>query len=300
MANSRIPGPLGLSPGQPTDWHVPLMCAPHDQGAFGAQALRDTPGPLGFMDWADPSLMASAKGAKATGAAMSTAITTVQLKKIFPGAQYDHLSRIADELNVDPTSYGLGSALQKAHFFAQVREECGPRLEVRVENLNYSPKLLKLNFSYYAKNPNEAVSDGYATDEKTKKVVRRADTEQIANKVYANRIGNGDAESGDGWKFRGRGLIQITGRANYAACSKKYRVLYPGADDDFEKNPELLEQFSIAVRSAVCYWIQHGLDLLADGSGDAKVDRITAVINKKTTSYPERREHFKVAYDAFA
>ena len=68
---------------------------------------------------------------------------------------------------------------------------------------------------------------------------------------------------GDGWKFRGRGLIQVTGRANYKAAAAQYGKLY-GDAVDFEADPDKMEDFPYTVRSAVCFWIEHGLQYLAD------------------------------------
>ena len=101
---------------------------------------------------------------------------------------------------------------------------------------------------------------------------------------------------GDGWKFRGRGLIQVTGRANYKAAAQ-YGKLY-GDAVDFEADPDKMEDFPYTVRSAVCFWIEHGLQYLADkGEIDANVDSITQAINLDTDSYANRRANFKTAND---
>lgn len=176
----------------------------------------------------------------------------------------------------------------------------GGSLKAKIENLNYAPNVLKDKFKYYRNHPDEVVADGYERDSKTHKIKRRAQEITIANKVYANRNGNGSAASGDGWNYRGRGLIQVTGRANYADVSIQYGKLYSDSDVDFEKTPEFMAEFPYAIRSAVCFWISHGLEKLADsGSLDADVNRITAIINQHTDSYGERRNNFKVAYNAF-
>ena len=118
--------------------------------------------------------------------------------------------------------------------------------------------------------------------------------------MYASRIGNGNAASGDGWAFRGRGLKQVTGRANYVTTTQRYAKLYPSSAVDFEKTPDLMAEFPYSLRSAVCFWIENGLHLLADaGSEAAHVDAITAVVNKYTDSYAARRGHFNTAWAAF-
>jgi len=228
-------------------------------------------------------------------------ITLAQLKKMFPGAGNDYLQKVADDLNADLKKYGLDTLLRRAHFFAQVREEGGPALKGKIEDLTYSPTALKGLFGYYKKHPAEADQDGYERDPKNpKKFIREADQEQIGNKAYGGRNGNGSVDSGDGWKYRGRGLIQTTGRGNYAAVTKTYHTLYGEASVDFEAKPELMEQFPYTLRTAVCFWVAHGLPALADkGDKASDVDAITAVVNVNTKSYENRQKNFTEAYDAF-
>lgn len=220
-----------------------------------------------------------------------------QLEKAFPAAAEDHLQNVADELNRDLAKYGLDTPLRQAHFFAQVRQEGGPKLEGQVENLNYRPEAL-MKFSYYKKHPAEAETDGYAKDPKTNKITRPANQEAIANKAYARaELGNGDASSGDGWRYRGRGFMQVTGKANYTSLNNVYKNYYDPEKNDFVAHPELLEQFPYNIRSAVCFWNSHGLPKLADaGSKPAHVDAITAVVNKQTDSYEKRQENFAAIY----
>jgi len=226
-------------------------------------------------------------------------MTSEQLKKIFPNAPDDRLKQVADELNREPARYGLDTRLRQAHFFAQVRQESGPGMDAQVESLNYRPAALQSTFSYYGSHKAEAEADGRLEEPGTHKVLRRANQQVIANKAYANRNGNGDIASGDGWNYRGRGLLQVTGRDNYAAAAKTYRQLYPNDSADFIANPALMEQFPHAIRAAVCFWLQNGLDKKADlGSTDADVDRITVVINVNTDSYEGRRDNFRLAFDA--
>ena len=230
--------------------------------------------------------------------ASSGQIKEAQLKKIFPAAADDYMKQVAAELNADPKAYGLETLLQKAHFFAQVRAEAGPTMAATVENLNYAAGALATTFGYYQTHKAEATKDGRTTDPKTHKV-KAADQEAIANKAYANRIGNGDVKSGDGWKYRGRGLKQVTGRENYKAITEQYKKLYPTAVD-FVAQPELVAQFPNSVRSAVCFWIMKGLDRMAEhGSSDKDINAVTAVMNLKTDSYAARRGYFRTAYDAF-
>jgi putative chitinase len=227
-------------------------------------------------------------------------MTAAQLSQLFPDAELDYLDQAAGELNTAPDKYGLDTPLRQAHFFAQIMQEAGLGLKSQVENLNYSPAALQATFRYYKLHADEADQDGYEKDPNTGKIVRAANQQQIANKAYANRNGNGDVASGDGWRYRGRGFIQVTGRGNYTTLTTEYQALYTAVEVDLGTNPELLENFPYTVRSAVCFWVQQGLPKLADQGGtDANVDAITAVVNKNTNSYGARRDNFRKAYPVF-
>ncbi len=227
-------------------------------------------------------------------------VTTSQLQLVFPAAAPAYLAQVAGELNANPAQFGLDTPLRLAHFFAQVRQEAGETMAAAVESLAYSPEGLVANFGYYRARPPEAQQDGYVRDPVTKKVTRPAAQQVIANKVYAQRNGNGDSASGDGWVFRGRGLIQVTGRGNYAAVAGQCALLYPGGGVDFVGQPDTMGVFPGALRSAIGFWTMNKLPALADrGAQDADIDRITAVINLRTDSYAERRANFRACLNAF-
>ena len=231
---------------------------------------------------------------------MASPMTAAQLKLVFKDADAAYLAEVADELNRDPAAYGLDTTQRRAHFFAQVRQECGTDLEPVSEDLNYSAEALLAKFSYYKGKEAEAKQDAYRRNPTTRRIERKAAVETIANKIYANRIGNGKVASGDGWRFRGRGFIQVTGRANYTVVTQQCKKLYPAMDVDFVANPDLLAATPGAERSAVGYWTLNKLHLLADrGATGADVDRITAVVNKNTDSYADRRANFIIAFNAF-
>lgn len=227
-------------------------------------------------------------------------VSLTQLAKLFPDADDNLLAQVAAELNNNPAACGLDTPLRCAHFFAQVMQEGGAALETRSENLKYSPEGLEATFGYYAEHPAEAAQDGYTQNPATRAITKPANQQAIANKAYANRIGNGDVASGDGFLFRGRGFFQVTGRANYAALSTQYAKIYGADGSDFQANPDLVGTFPHSFRSAVCFWVLHGLPALADhGSAPLNVDAVTAVINKKTNSYAQRRANFQKALAAF-
>jgi predicted chitinase len=172
-----------------------------------------------------------------------------------------------------------------------VRVEVGDDYAL-VESLRYRPSKL-LDFSYFASRPEEAELYGY------KPGIQDANQVEIANRAYNGvtgntQLGNGDIASGDGWKYRGRGLKQLTGRYNYTEFNKKYPELWPAENIDFGTNPEKLEEPTYAARSAVYFWLKNRLYEIADqGSENEKINSITAIINKHTDSYGERRNQFK-------
>ena len=110
--------------------------------------------------------------------------------------------------------------------------------------------------------------------------------ERIANRIYASRMGNGDESTGEGYKFRGRGLVQVTGKSNYAACSK---ALY-GDENTLLENPDLLKEADGAIRSACWYWNSRNLNAAAD-VGDMLT--ITKRINGGVIGLEDRMNRYK-------
>lgn len=209
-------------------------------------------------------------------------LTGDRLASVFPDAPSDRLAAIARELDLRIVSGSLDSRERLIHFFSQMRMEASGNARLE-ENLNYNPKGLRNTFSYFRDNPDDAELYG-RTDE------HPADPVSIANLAYANRNGNGNAESGDGWTFRGRGLFQLTGRANYQAFTVWHEEVFREGID-FEAEPDRAAEPVYAVRSAVFFWLDHDLPGLADGGlSDAATDAITRRINLHTRTYEERRE----------
>ena len=212
-------------------------------------------------------------------------LTSDRLTSVFPEADTDRLAQIAREIDLQIVTAILNSPDRLAHFFGQVQQEVGPRLRL-VESLDYPPDRLGVPFRYFRRNPDEALRFGRTAD-------HPADQEAIANRAYADRNGNGGIESGDGWRFRGRGLKQITGRANYRAFTEDHAQMF-GERIDFEAEPELLGTPRYAARSALWFWRANNLFSLADaGVNQAAADRITAIINPGTNSYDQRWENVR-------
>ena len=217
-------------------------------------------------------------------------ITMEQMLQIFPEGNSSsevkqRIQLVIDELNSDLEGYKLDTPLRKAHFFAQVKIEAGPKFRF-IENLKYGEKALIKSFGYYSKRPHEAKLDAY-------------NEVAIANKAYADenrppKYKLGNINQGDGYKYRGRGLKQVTGRTNYTKFNKDYPKIWGNDGVDFVENPELLgEDPKYVVRSAIWFWLNGKLYDIADkGSSRAVVDEITAVINIGTDSYSQRYDEF--------
>jgi putative chitinase len=138
-------------------------------------------------------------------------------------------------------NYAINTPLRLSHFFAQLDHESG--LKPIGENLNYSEGGLLRIFSKYF---TPITAKQYARKPKA-----------IANRVYANRMGNGSETSGDGWKYRGRGFIQITGKSNYLVLSKDTRI-------DYINNPDWLLRDADAMISALWFWQKNNLNRFSD------------------------------------
>lgn len=195
-------------------------------------------------------------------------ISVNQLSAIMPLAGVRARAFI-DPINAAMSEFSIDTPAREAAFLAQSAHESA-QLRDLVENLNYSADRL---IEIFRRRFTLADASEYARK-----------PERIANRVYAQRLGNGDETSGDGWRFRGRGIFQITGRANYSACSKS---LF--GDDRLVESPELLEQPEGACRSAAWFWQSRELNQWAD-SGDIKT--LTLRINGGLNGWQERADYF--------
>ncbi len=173
------------------------------------------------------------------------------------------------------STFKIDSALRLSHFLAQCGHESAGFKAVQ-ENLNYGAKGLLGIFKKY-----------FPTEAKALQYERKP--EKIANLVYGSRMGNGDEASGDGYKFRGRGYIQLTGKNNYAAFGK-------AINEDITANPDLVST-KYPLLSAAWFWSSNSLNALADkGADDASVTAITKRVNGGTIGLPDRIKHFKEYY----
>jgi putative chitinase len=160
--------------------------------------------------------------------------------------------------------YKVNTPLRIAHFMGQIEHESN--LQPKHENLNYSyNQLIKIFKSDFDLNKDRVLSE---IEKKTARLLANK-PKDIANFVYANQGGNGNVNSGDGWKYRGRGFIQVTLKDNYRELSK-----YTGID--FLNNPDLLLNEANSVIAALWYWDKHKLNILADKDN---INLITKKIN---------------------
>lgn len=206
---------------------------------------------------------------------VATSISTVPVDNSKLSALTGHIpDSVISQIPECSAKFQIDSSLRLAHFLAQCSHESGG-FKVAQENLNYSADGLKKTFTKYFP---DNLAESYARQ-----------PEKIACRVYANRMGNGDEASKDGYKYRGRGYIQLTGHDNYSAFNKS-------VDDDVLSNPDLVSE-KYALFSAAWFWNSRSLNGLADkGASDAVVTEITKKVNGGTIGLDDRIAHFKKFY----
>ena len=200
---------------------------------------------------------------------MSFILSQEQLAQLIPGNPYvDHWY---EALALCLPDYDINTPQRVAAFIAQCAHESGG-FKFLKENLNYKAASLTKVWPRYF--PNMEVAQQYANKQ-----------EMIANRAYGGRMGNGPEASGDGWKFCGRGLIQLTGRNNYQAFADSIET-------DVEEIPAYLGTFEGAVQSACWFWESNKLNQWAD-AGD--ILTLTKRINGGTLGLEDRKKHYEHA-----
>ena len=198
--------------------------------------------------------------------------TQQQLAQLLPGNPHvDHWFEALSQLLPD---YEIDTPQRVAAFVAQCAHESGG-FKVLKENLNYRAVTLRKIFPKYF--PTDDLANQYANLPNKQ--------EAIANKVYANRMGNGDEASGDGYRYCGRGLIQLTGKNNYTSFAESIET-------PVEDIPEFLGTFEGAVQSACGFWESNNLNQWAD-KGD--ILTLTKRINGGTIGLEDRIKHYEHA-----
>ena len=199
-------------------------------------------------------------------------ITKEQLAQLIPGNPY--LDQWCNALNEILPEYGIDTPQRVAAFIAQCAHESG-NFRALKENLNYRWETLRKLFSKYF--PTDDLAKAYASMPNKQ--------EAIANRVYANRMGNGPEESGDGFRYCGRGLIQLTGKVNYQNFADSIET-------PVEEVSEYLQTFEGAVQSACWFWESNNLNQWAD-KGD--ILTLTKRINGGTIGLEDRIKHYNHA-----
>lgn len=204
-------------------------------------------------------------------------LTAEQLQQIVPRCPDPQVWSQA--LNATMALHGIEGADRIAAFIAQLAHESGGFRRLS-ENLTYTS----------AARICAVWPKRFADEDSARPFVRNP--EALANRVYANRLGNGTAGSGNGWRYRGRGLLQITGRANYDEAGRALGLAL------LQEPDRLLEPVN-AARSAAWFWQTRGLNALADDRSDDDDDgdfvSITKIINGGTTGLSERRRYWAQA-----
>lgn len=199
------------------------------------------------------------------------------LKAVYPLSHPDDRAKFIEPLRLAVNRYDINTANRLRAFLAQLGHESGQLSRV-TENLNYSVNGLMLTFGKYFKTKDEAIC--FARQ-----------PERIANHVYADRMGNGSEASGEGWKYRGRGLIQLTGKENYRRATEGMQSV------NFVTTPDALATPEYAAQSAGWFWQSNGLNELADklgGADDYEVfKQITKRINGGYNGLEDRTELYE-------
>ena len=202
--------------------------------------------------------------------------TKDQLQQIIPQNQHvDHWFEALEKILPD---YEIDTPERVAAFLAQCAHESGGFNAIQ-ENLNYRAVTLRKVFPKYF--PTDELANAYANMPNKQ--------EAIANRVYASRMGNGDEHSGDGYRYCGRGLIQLTGKSNYSRFAESI-------DTPLEEITEFLQTFEGCVQSAAWFWEANNLNQYAD-SGD--ILTMTKRINGGTIGLEDRQKHYHHALQVF-
>lgn len=201
-------------------------------------------------------------------------LTVETFKRAVPNLTSENAGKYIIALNETLQRYNINTPLRVAHFLSQAGHESAS-FSVMSENLNYSVKGLMDVFRKY-----------FDSEQKARQYARQP--QKIANKVYANRLGNGNEASGDGWRYRGKGCIQITGKINHELYGKNIGV-------DFVSNPELLLSLPYVIDCAGWYFSVMNLLPVCDNDN---VKVLTRKINGGYHGYDDRVKRLMIAKTA--
>jgi len=202
-------------------------------------------------------------------------VTFEQLNEFFEDTDEEIIEKFVEDLNAVMEFYEINNKQRISMFLAQVGHESGGLRTIK-ENLNYSADRLKVIFPKYFRGVDTAP---FAKN-----------PQKIANRVYASRMGNGDEASGDGYRYCGRGLIQLTGKSNYQAFAQDMNM-------SLEEATEWMNTEEGAAWSAGWFWDSRELNQYAD-KGD--ILTVTKKINGGTIGLEDRKSHYEAALEIFS
>ena len=239
-------------------------------------------------------------------------LTIEELNEIFPTGTQTEKVEIMNAFNNANTKFGLDSCQQKAHFFAQVLQEVGASINVQDgEDLHYRVEALPQHFSKFSTtgrlngSPNDLAFKYGIINQKNieylKKIsgrknltIQKADVKMIANIAYSNRsdLGNGSIESNDGWNYRGRGIIQITGKEKYETINNSIKSNYPTFAIRIDANN--INNLKEGTVASMAYWKEYGCKKRADeGIERSNLDKVVNIVNSQTPTRGKRWENLQ-------
>ncbi|MDX6184044.1 hypothetical protein SGQ44_17915 [Flavobacterium sp. Fl-77] len=243
-------------------------------------------------------------------------LTLDELDLIFTSATKAKKEELMNAFNLANSKFGLNTCQQKAHFFAQVREEVGLSINVKDgEGLNYAVEKLTENYTRFSTTgllngpPNDLAFTYGRIDSSNITFLRNtynrhtltqhsANVQMIANIAYSNRNGNGDIASGDGWKYRGRGIIQITGKDKYIKINKRIDSDYLDFTTDIDANN--INNINEGTVASMAYWKEYKcMDEANKGYEKEHLDKVVDIINSKTPTRNARWENLKKMIEIF-
>ncbi|HJY84134.1 MAG TPA: lytic enzyme [Candidatus Binatia bacterium] len=218
-------------------------------------------------------------------------ITTALLKAADSTNSDEYYGSIVKMMNQYAEAYAINTALRVAHFLSQIGHESGFR--VVEENGNYSAKRMREVFGCRGGSKNYDAAKDECTMGRSREKLWTEETTYARNAknllayVYASRLGNGDEVSGDGYKYRGRGMMQLTGKINYSGFTTSHNQKNPADPRDFVANPDLLiTDMQYGIESAFYFWDARNINPIADSDD---VTKVTEAVNGGLNGLPDRK-----------
>lgn len=221
-------------------------------------------------------------------------ITLAMLAAVEPSNSTEYHQSILPHLNKYAVIYQVNKPKRIAHFLSQAAHES--RLRASEEGLNYSPRNMRKTFGCKGGKKNYDANCDDCTHGRLREKLWSQETyyahnpEHLSNYVYADRMDNGNEDSGDGYKYRGRGFIQVTGKRGYQLFRNEHDQRSPDDKQDFVSNPELVvSRLEYSVESAFVFWAINNLNSISD---NGSVSAVTQIVNGGQTGYDDRRSRY--------